>query len=87
MSLNQEYPTQIHFFGHVTWLGGLLFGIGMTYASGCGNKVLIRLGEAISSLFVLITAGAMAYLMTRTDFYGIVFHSWMQQADLILWNK
>ena len=25
-------------------LGGLLFGIGMTFASGCGNKVLIRLG-------------------------------------------
>ena len=60
-------------------LGGLLFGIGMTYASGCGNKVLIRLGGGnLKSLFVLITAGAMAYLMTRTDFYGIVFHSWMQ---------
>ncbi|GIR56187.1 MAG: hypothetical protein CM15mP63_1920 [Gammaproteobacteria bacterium] len=55
-------------------LGGLLFGIGMTYASGCGNKVLIRLGGGnLKSLFVLITAGAMAYLMTRTDFYGIVF--------------
>jgi hypothetical protein len=26
---------------------------------------------------VLIVAGLMAYLMTRTDFYGVVFHSWM----------
>ena len=25
-------------------LGGLLFGIGMTLASGCGNKTLIRIG-------------------------------------------
>ena len=60
-------------------LGGLLFGIGMTFASGCGNKVLIRLGGGnIKSLVVLIIAGTMAYLMTRTDFYGIDFHSWMQ---------
>ncbi len=60
-------------------LGGLLFGIGMTYASGCGNKILIRLGGGnLKSLIVLIIAGVMAYLMTRTDFYGIIFHSWMQ---------
>jgi hypothetical protein len=59
--------------------GGILFGIGMTYTSGCGNKVLIRLGGGnLKSLFVLIIAGLMAYLMTRTDFYGIVFHSWMR---------
>ena len=25
-------------------LGGLMFGIGMTLASGCGNKTLIRIG-------------------------------------------
>ena len=59
--------------------GGILFGIGMTYTSGCGNKVLIRLGGGnLKSLFVLIIAGLMAYLMTRTNFYGIVFHSWMR---------
>ena len=59
-------------------LGGLMFGFGMTYASGCGNKILIRVGGGnIKSLFVLIVAGLMAYLMTRTDFYGLVFHSWM----------
>ena len=60
-------------------IGGLLFGIGMTFASGCGNKILIRIGGGnIKSIFVLIIAGIMAYLMTRTDFYGVVFHSWMR---------
>ena len=55
-----------------------MFGIGMTYASGCGNKVLIRVGGGnIKSIVVLLVAGLMAYLMTRTDFYGVVFHSWM----------
>jgi len=59
-------------------LGGLMFGVGMTYASGCGNKVLIRIGGGnLKSIIVLLIAGLMAYIMTRTDFYGIVFHSWM----------
>lgn len=59
-------------------LGGIMFGIGMTLASGCGNKILIRIGGGnIKSVFVLIIAGLMALLMTRTDFYGLLFHSWM----------
>lgn len=59
-------------------LGGLMFGIGMTLASGCGNKNLLRIGGGnIKSILVVLVAGAMAYLMTRTDFYGVVFHSWM----------
>ena len=59
-------------------LGGLMFGVGMTYASGCGNKVLIRIGGGnLKSIVVLLIAGLMAYIMTRTDFYGIIFHSWM----------
>ncbi len=59
-------------------LGGLIFGVGMTLASGCGNKNLLRIGGGnLKSIFVVIIAGAMAYLMTRTDFYGVVFHSWM----------
>ena len=66
-------------------IGGLMFGVGMTYASGCGNKVLIRVGGGnLKSLVVLIVAGAMAYIMTRTDFYGIVFHSWMNPISLDL---
>ena len=60
-------------------IGGLLFGIGMTFASGCGNKVLIRIGGGnIKSIIVLLIAGVMAYLMTRTDLYGLAFHSWMR---------
>jgi hypothetical protein len=59
--------------------GGLMFGVGMTLASGCGNKSLVRLGGGnLKSLLVILVAGAMAYLMTRTDFYAILFHSWME---------
>jgi len=66
-------------------LGGILFGIGMTLASGCGNKTLIRIGGGnIKSIIVLIVAGIFAYLMTKTDFYGVVFHSWMNPMTIDL---
>ena len=59
--------------------GGLMFGVGMTLASGCGNKNLVRIGGGnIKSIFVILMAGVGAYLMTKTDFYGTVFHSWME---------
>jgi len=59
-------------------LGGLMFGIGMTLASGCANKNLIRIGGGnLKSIFVFLVVGMAAYAMTRTDFYGLVFHSWM----------
>lgn len=55
-------------------LGGLLFGVGMTLASGCGNKTLVRIGGGnLKSLVVLIIASACAYLMLWTDFYNAVF--------------
>ncbi|MBD3609194.1 MAG: YeeE/YedE family protein, partial [Gammaproteobacteria bacterium] len=36
-------------------LGGIIFGVGMTLASGCGNKTLIRIGGGnIKSIVVLL---------------------------------
>jgi uncharacterized membrane protein YedE/YeeE len=66
-------------------LGGLMFGAGMTLASGCGNKTLIRIGGGnMKSLVVLIIAATMAYLMLWSDFYGIVFDSWMAPLTINL---
>jgi uncharacterized membrane protein YedE/YeeE len=66
-------------------LGGLLFGIGMTLGSGCGNKTLVRVGGGnLKSLMVLAVASAMAYLMLWTDFYAIVFDSWMSPLTINL---
>jgi len=66
-------------------LGGFLFGIGMTLAGGCGNKTMINIGGgSLRSLFVLLIAGIMAYLMTKTRFYEIVFHSWIEATAINL---
>ncbi|MDH5517444.1 MAG: YeeE/YedE family protein [Gammaproteobacteria bacterium] len=66
-------------------VGGVLFGIGMTFASGCGNKTLVRIGGGnIKSIFVLIVAGFFAYLMTKTDFYAVLFHPWVSATTINL---
>jgi hypothetical protein len=66
-------------------LGGVMFGIGMTLASGCGNKTLVRIGGGnIKSLAVLAIASTAAYFMLWSDFYGIVFDSWMAPLSVNL---
>ncbi|MCW8934135.1 MAG: YeeE/YedE family protein [Gammaproteobacteria bacterium] len=66
-------------------VGGMLFGIGMTLASGCGNKTLIRIGGGnVKSVFVLIIAGMFAYFMSKTAFYEVLFHPWVVATTIDL---
>lgn len=59
-------------------LGGLLFGIGMTLGSGCGNKTFIRIGGGnLKSIVVLLMMGVAAYIMIYTSFDHYVFLQWM----------
>jgi len=47
-------------------VGGLMFGFGMTLASGCGNKTLVRLGAGnLKSLVVAVVLGIFAYMTLR----------------------
>ncbi|MBL8483501.1 MAG: YeeE/YedE family protein [Rhodocyclaceae bacterium] len=51
--------------------GGLMFGAGMTLASGCGNRSLVRLGGGnFKSLVVLAVAALCAYPFMWGDWYG-----------------
>jgi hypothetical protein len=73
--------------GNFAWLryvlGGVLFGVGMTLGSGCGNKTCIRIGGGnLKSIVVLAVASYAAYLMLWGDikgqgFFDVVFNSWM----------
>jgi len=66
-------------------LGGLLFGIGMTLAGGCGNKTLVNIGGGnMKSLIVLVIMGFMAYLMTKTSFYEQLFYGWVNASSIDL---
>ena len=66
-------------------LGGFMFGVGMTLASGCTSKNLVRFGGGnFKSLVVLAMVAVFSYLMTKTDFYAYLFHSWMSPLAIDL---
>ena len=47
-------------------IGGLMFGFGMTFAGGCANKNLVRLGGGnMKSLVVVLVMGIFAYMTLR----------------------
>ena len=65
--------------------GGLLFGVGMTLASGCGNRTLVRIGGGnVKSLTVLVVAAICAYLMVWTSVFEIAFVPWIQATSINL---
>ncbi|RCX28433.1 YeeE/YedE family protein [Thioalbus denitrificans] len=75
--------------GQLIWaenlLGGLMFGIGMTLASGCGNKTLIRIGGGnAKSVVVLAIIGVIAYFMvnpfpgTDQTLMSVLFYDWIR---------
>src|SRR6185295_15389859 len=65
--------------------GGLLFGIGMTLGSGCGNRTLVRIGGGnVKSLTVLAAAAVCAYLMMWTPLFEVAFAPWIQATTVNL---
>ena len=73
--------------GKVPWvshlIGGFLFGFGMTLASGCGSKTLIRAGAGnLKSVIVLMFLAAAAYMTLKG-----VFAPWRANGlDAIRWD-
>ena len=72
-------------------LGGIMFGIGMTFASGCGNKTLIRIGGGnIKSILVFIIIALIAYYMTSPfpdsdkTLYSVLFYGWVDPLAVSL---
>ena len=70
-------------------LGGILFGIGMTFASGCGNKTLVRLGSGnLKSLVVIFVIMLIAYFMTNPfpdsdkTLYSTLFYDWLRPISI-----
>lgn len=72
-------------------LGGILFGIGMTLASGCGNKTLIRMGGGnIKSIMVFLIIAVIAYFMTNpfpgsdATLFSVMFYEWIRPLAIDL---
>ena len=72
-------------------LGGLMFGIGMTLASGCGNKTLIRIGGGnLKSLVVFAIIAVIAYFMVNPfpgsdqTLMSLLFYDWIRPLSVDL---
>ncbi|HET7597440.1 MAG TPA: YeeE/YedE family protein [Burkholderiales bacterium] len=66
-------------------VGGLLFGIGMTVGSGCGNRTLVRIGGGnLKSVVVLAVGAVAAYLMMWTPLFEKTFLPWIQATSIDL---
>jgi len=81
--------TQVIYIENI--LGGILFGIGMTFASGCGNKTLIRIGGGnIKSILVFLVIAIIAYYMTSPfpdsdkTLYSVLFYDWVNPMAITL---
>ncbi|MDH5765244.1 MAG: YeeE/YedE family protein [Gammaproteobacteria bacterium] len=72
-------------------IGGIMFGTGMTLASGCGNKTLIRIGGGnLKSIIVFAIISVCAYFMVNPfpgsdkTIYSVVFYSWTSATSISL---
>ncbi|MHB8759293.1 MAG: YeeE/YedE family protein [Thiobacillus sp.] len=72
-------------------IGGVLFGIGMVFASGCGNKTLVRIGGGnLKSVMVLLVIGVIAYFMVNPfpgsdkTLYSTLFYPWTSPTAVAL---
>jgi hypothetical protein len=53
-------------------VGGLLFGIGMTLAAGCGQRNLVRFGAGNLKAFVVLMVMGISAYMTLRGLFGVV---------------
>ena len=81
--------------GNLIWaeniLGGFLFGIGMTFGSGCGNKTLIRMGGGnLKSIMVFLLIGIIAFFMVNPlpgsdqTLMSLLFLDWIRPLSITL---
>ena len=75
-------------------LGGFTFGVGMTLASGCGNKTLVRIGGGnIKSILVFIIIAIIAYFMINPfpgsdqTLMSVLFLDWLRPLAISLKSK
>ena len=72
-------------------LGGAMFGVGMTLASGCTNKMLVRIGGGnLKSVIVVLVVAVVAYFMVNPfpgsdkTLYSTLFYPWTNPTTIAL---
>jgi uncharacterized membrane protein YedE/YeeE len=93
MNVSDAFPP--YRAGQLIWaenlLGGIIFGIGMTLASGCGNKTLLRFGAGnLKSIVVILIIALIAYFMINPfpgsdqTLFTLLFYPWIRPLAIDL---
>jgi uncharacterized membrane protein YedE/YeeE len=82
-----DLSKSLYVSNNLIWLshlvGGFLFGVGMTLASGCGSRTLIRMGAGnLKSLVAVVFLGLAAYMTLR----GALALVRINVFDAVHWN-
>jgi hypothetical protein len=75
-------------------LGGLMFGVGMTFGSGCANKCLIRIGGGnLKSVVVALIMAVIVYYMTNPfpdsdkTLFSVLFNDWLRPLAVTMGGR
>lgn len=83
-----KYSDSFYTSSRLLWLshifGGLLFGFGMALASGCGSRILVRIGEGSLKALVAFLVMALASFMTIRGITGVMRSQTVEQVFLTL---
>lgn len=72
LDITKTYYTRENFYWLAALVGGVTFGIGMTLASGCGQRTLVRLGSGnLKSVVVFLFLGYSA-LLTMNGIFRVL---------------
>jgi len=83
-----DFPSTVYTSNRLLWLsnllGGLVFGFGMSLASGCGVRTLIRIGEGSLKAVVVFLVMALSAFMTMRGLTGVWRVSTIEQISVTL---
>lgn len=83
-----EAEQTVYVSNRLFWLsntvGGLVFGFGMTLASGCGVRTLVRIGEGSLKAIVVFLVMAIAAFMTMRGLTGVWRVNTIEKVQLVL---
>lgn len=84
LDVSRTIYTSGNFFWLAALVGGLTFGIGMTLASGCGQRTLVRLGGGnLKSVVVFLFLGYSA-LVTLRGLFGALRVNYLQHESVTI---
>ena len=87
IQIQGSFYTEPRVFWLSNILGGVMFGLGMALASGCGSRTLIRIGGGSLKAVVVFVVMALFAYMTMRGIFGVLRVETVEKISLTLSSK